>query len=148
MNMNNDGRKLTTSASGKGSKVTIQTTVWSKFQDVDKVQEFSDSDTECLRELRDVLKKHNQLERFGISLLHKHFEVANDEILLETTNIKERTQFIRPVKAKEIERQGHLLMSTCMKLVDGKDGKIAMHCLACARNKDGHTGQHGTYSKT
>jgi hypothetical protein len=83
--------------------LSIQPTKWSQLPGADAVIEFSDKDTDFLRELRDVLKKHGVLERFGISLLHTHFDVAEDEVLLETTDIEERTQFIRPVKIKEYE---------------------------------------------
>lgn len=33
----------------------------------------------CLAELREVLGKHDRLNRFGITLIHKHFELSEDE---------------------------------------------------------------------
>ena len=97
--------------------IKVQVTQWSQFPDVDKVPKFSDTDIECLREVREVLKKYGQLDRFGISLLHKHFEIANDEFLLETTDVKERTQSIRPVKAKDyLARDDLSVMATSINL--------------------------------
>ena len=124
-------------------KINVQPTKWSEFPDVDTVQQFSDDDADCLKELRDVLQKHGRLERFGISLLHTHFEIAEDELLLETTDTKERTQLIRPVKIKDYQQgSGLSLMSTSLKLVAGE--AVAVQYCGCARDKHGHTGGHST----
>ena len=121
--------------------IIMQPTKWSELPDIDSVVEFSDGDADCLREIRDVLKKHGCLERFGISLLHTHFDIAEDELLLETTDTKERTQFIRPVKIKDYQGRDDLsLMTTALKFVDG-DIVATIRC-GCGRDKDGHTGEH------
>jgi len=122
--------------------INIQPTKWSNFPDVDSVLEFSDDDAHCLRELRDVLKKHDCLERFGITLLHTHFEIGEDEILLETTNVQERTQIIQPVKAKDYQGAEFSLMTTSLKLVEGDS--IGVQYCTCSRNKDGHSGGHAS----
>ncbi len=102
---------------------------WSQLSDVDDVDKFSESDTECLQELREVLKKYKQLDRFGITLLHKHFEIGDDEVLLETTNIKKRTQFVRPVKIKDLEAEGMSFITTSLKMVEGT--QISAAALIC-----------------
>ena len=43
-----------------------------------------------LDELRSVLVKHGYTYRFGISLLHRHFDLAHDEVLMETTDTEAR----------------------------------------------------------
>ena len=122
--------------------IAVQSTLWSQLPDVDKVPKFSDSDAECLRELRDVLKKHNQLERFGIALLHKHFEIADDEVLFETTDVDKRTQYIRPVKMKDyIDRKDMTIMATCLKLVEGEP-ITQLRCI-CFTSANGHERSHG-----
>lgn len=118
--------------------IATQPTKWSEMPHINSVIEFSDTDKECLAEIRDILKKHGNLNRFGISLLHNHFEVGEDEFLLETTDEKRRTQYIRPVKKAEFE--GHDMVVTSLRLVEGE--AIAEMSCRCGRDKDGHDGTH------
>jgi hypothetical protein len=69
---------------------------------VDHVLPLSDYDDPCLSEIRDVLLRHNALNRFGITLLHDHFEVADDEILVESCDPVLRTLVLRPMKKAEV----------------------------------------------
>ncbi|MCI0356448.1 MAG: hypothetical protein L0099_15645 [Acidobacteria bacterium] len=50
-----------------------------------------------LEKLGDVIVHHNLHERYGISLLHKHFELLRDEILLRGIDRNRRVAHIRPV---------------------------------------------------
>jgi hypothetical protein len=50
-----------------------------------------DADAPFLDEMRAVMAKYGNLDRFGLSLLHEHFEVAADEIMLETNDPDQRT---------------------------------------------------------
>lgn len=123
------------------SSIIVQSTLWNELPDVHSAIEFSEKDAECLTELRQVLIKFGSLDRFGICLLHTHFEIEDDEILLETTNVEERTQFIRPVKIQDYEGKDDLkLMTTALKLIEGD--AIAVQRCGCLRDKDGHTGRH------
>lgn len=70
--------------------------------DIDEVEPLSDLDQPCLTEIRAVLVKHDVLRRFGITLLHEHFEVADDEILVETIDVETRTLTSRPEKIAEL----------------------------------------------
>ena len=70
--------------------------------DTGHVELLSLADESCLREVREVLKKHNALSRFGITLLHQHFPVADDEVLLETCDPETRTLTIRPTKTEQL----------------------------------------------
>src|SRR5262249_55234242 len=60
------------------------------------------SERECLQEVRQVLERHGCLARFGIALLHSHFSLEDDEVLVETTNLKTRTLTARPVHISEV----------------------------------------------
>jgi hypothetical protein len=71
--------------------------------DIDEVQPKSTDDSACLDEIRQVLIKHGATHRFGISLLHQHFDVGNDEILVEECDPVARTLVIKPRKASEME---------------------------------------------
>jgi len=70
----------------------------SKLPDITEVIELCDSDLPIMDEIYQVLKKHDALKRFGVTLLHEHFDVADDEVLIELTNRESRTQTIKPVK--------------------------------------------------
>ncbi|MEU4211926.1 hypothetical protein AB0F13_18295 [Streptomyces sp. NPDC026206] len=48
-------------------------------------------DAEFVQDLVAVLEKHGNVERFGLCLLHGHFPLAADEILVETTDAETRT---------------------------------------------------------
>lgn len=69
-----------------------------KLPDITEVVELNENDLPVMDEIYQVLKKHNALKRFGVTLLHEHFDVADDEVLIELTNRKSRTQTIQPVK--------------------------------------------------
>jgi hypothetical protein len=106
----------------------------------DTVQPITDEEKDCLIEIRDILKKHDKLERFGVTLLHKHFEIAEDEILLEDTDEKTRTQTIRPVKRQDVLDKGDQVLETCWSL---SDGAVFMACRrGCAKQDGGHYNVH------
>jgi hypothetical protein len=39
-----------------------------------------ESDDACFQEIKEVLKRHGLEHRYGLTLLHKHFELSDDEI--------------------------------------------------------------------
>jgi hypothetical protein len=51
--------------------------------DVTEVDPVDATDMAILAEIQDVLKRHNALGRFGVNLLHQHFDMADDEIMVE-----------------------------------------------------------------
>ncbi|WP_316759955.1 hypothetical protein [Streptomyces herbicida] len=54
-----------------------------------------------VQDLVAVLEKHGNLERFGLCLLHDHFSLAVDEILVETTDTEARTLHTHVEKASQ-----------------------------------------------
>ncbi|MFE4961913.1 hypothetical protein [Streptomyces sp. NPDC056660] len=56
-------------------------------------------DAEFVRDLMGVLAKHGNLDRFGLCLLHDHFPLAADEVLVETNDPRARTLNIHVEKA-------------------------------------------------
>jgi hypothetical protein len=66
--------------------------------DIDDVSPLSANDEPCLREVREVLERHGTLQRFGVTLLHEHFVLSDDEALVEFVDTQERTLTTRPVK--------------------------------------------------
>lgn len=92
------------------------------------------ADDDLFHDLADVLKKHNALNRFGITLLHKHFEIASDEALLETTDVAGRQHLLRTVKRSELVDKD--AVETAWKL--GPNGEALWGCICVDMG-----GQHG-----
>ena len=65
-----------------------------------EIKPLNESDREVMEALREVLLKHDAIERFGITLLHNHFPTGEDETLIETSDSANRTMTIRPHKGK------------------------------------------------
>jgi hypothetical protein len=72
------------------STVILESVQFASLTDVDDVAPISDKDHDVLEEVRDVLRKHGVTDRFGICLLHRHFDLAEDEILMESTDVTAR----------------------------------------------------------
>lgn len=107
---------------------------------VDSVSPLNEDDTSCIKELRDVLERHGKLDRIGIHLLHKHFELNSDEILLETTDDSKREQNIRVVKTSNLPTDVTFL-DTAWRL---DSGEVAVKCrMKCVEYSGGsHHNQH------
>jgi hypothetical protein len=120
------------------SKIVLQPMQWGSLKDIDDVQKIGDSDKDCLEEIRQILEKHNMLDRFGVSLLHNHFDLADDEIMLETTDVSKREHWVRPVKKSELQDRNMEPTTTILRF-DNQGWN--QHC-SCARSVSGHTGGH------
>jgi hypothetical protein len=66
--------------------------------DIMDVEPLGAADHACLQEIKDVLLRHGRLNRFGVTLLHEHFAISHDEILVEECDPANRTLTIRPEK--------------------------------------------------
>ena len=113
---------------------------WAPLKDIDDVEPLNEKDTPVLKDLYAVLEKHGYLDRFGITLIHKHFEIADDEILLETTDEKNRVLTMRTVKEAAPENQGST--QTMWKLQKGGDYQTMARCFASCE-----TNIHGNHSR-
>lgn len=75
--------------------------------DISEVTPFNENDKPVMDEIISVLKKHNALGRFGVTLLHQHFDINSDEILCESTDVLTRTQTIKPIKKTELAQNDY-----------------------------------------
>ena len=78
----------------------------------------SNSDSACIQDIVQVLKKHNCLERFELTLLHKHFELEDDEVLAETNNPVCRTLLVEPIAKEDLENSQYY--ETAWRFDDGR----------------------------
>jgi hypothetical protein len=87
------------------SQLTLETVQWSSLPDIDDVEPVGEGDRQVLEEIREVLVRHGRTGRFGVCLLHKHFEIAADEIAVEYTDIQARTSTV-VVKPNDTASEG------------------------------------------
>jgi hypothetical protein len=117
--------------SKKPNVIAIQPIQWSELPDVENIQTFSEIDARWIHKLYSVLKKYNQQDGLGVAMLHRHFEIADDEFLLETTDVKKRTQLIRPMKKNYKGHKDKSTMAMIVKLVEGRGGISMLACRRC-----------------
>jgi hypothetical protein len=94
------------------STVVLEAMQWSDLDHIADVRPIDDSDAPCLDEIRAVLEKHGCLSRFGVTLLHSHFHLGEDEMMLETTDLERREHLVRPVKHSFLEENGITAQTT------------------------------------
>jgi hypothetical protein len=83
--------------------ITVSPMQWSTLPDMDRMDhDLNASDADCLADIRNVLARHGKLERFGITLMHKHFEIGDDECLVETIDVHTRTLTVRPYPKSDL----------------------------------------------
>ena len=104
---------------------------WAKLENIDAIPELNDSDAQCLGEIGEVLRKHNMTERFGVNLLHKHFDIGENETLMESTDKENRRLIIETVSSEHTERS----VQTNWMFVDEGGGHATMWCTQrCGKN--------------
>lgn len=96
------------------------------------------SDDALFRELAEVLLKHNALDRFGITLLHKHFDIAPNEALLETTDTAAREQKMTVINRADFDKLG--AVETSWRL--GPNGEALWGCVCVPDRETGQCGRH------
>jgi hypothetical protein len=70
--------------------VSLETVQWASLLDIDSVEPINDADAAVLEEIHQVLLRHGKSSRFGVCLLHKHFEITDDEVAIEYTDVERR----------------------------------------------------------
>jgi hypothetical protein len=82
--------------------ITVETVQYSSLTDIDEVEPLTDRDHSVLTELRDVLRKHAVTDRFGVCLLHRHFDLNDDEVLVESTDPDARVSTLTVARRNSI----------------------------------------------
>ena len=78
-------------------------TTTAQLPDIDDVPQRPDQDADCLAEIRRVLEKHGKLGRFGLFLMHSHFRLDPEEVLVEHCDINSRTLTIKPAHREALQ---------------------------------------------
>lgn len=64
--------------------------------DIEEVTPRGASDDALFAELAAVLKRHDALDRFGVSLLHRHVPLHATKARLEVTHVRTKAQALQP----------------------------------------------------
>ncbi|MBK6545758.1 MAG: hypothetical protein IPG12_10875 [Saprospiraceae bacterium] len=112
--------------------------------DIQEVALITEDDSNCLAELKEIIVKHGKENKFGISLLHKHFDLLENEMLVETINIKDRVLTTKPVYADEQRKNSLVQTVWCF----SKDQSFSKACESfCPKDDKGrHRGYKDHYS--
>jgi hypothetical protein len=124
--------------------LVMQPMDWASLSDIDDVEPVGVDDTACLQELYAVLKRHGKHERFGVTLLHKHFPVNDDEVMLEHIDSANRRLELRPAKkdSPEVARS----VQTSWRLTEAVGPQPNTACyIRCVRNIYGNHENGGHY---
>jgi hypothetical protein len=127
------------------SQVVVQPMQWASTKDIHEVEPISDKDSEILQQLREVLVKYNAIDRFGVTLIHKHFELQENEQLVEFTDVENRRLTIQPVA----NGQAINTIETSWKFSEASSGPhpltvCVFRCYYDAQSTPQHVGKHVT----
>ena len=115
--------------------IIMQPMDWAPLQDIDDIEPIGDADTACIHELYEVLKRHDKQDRFGLVMLHKHFEMQDDEILLERTETAQRRLVLEPAKISAPEAARSVQTSWRLSEAGGEMMRVCQR--QCFRNIQG-----------
>ncbi len=73
---------------------------------IDQVERRLDREAALFGEIREVLKRHGVERKYGLALLHKHFDLAEGEVLVEYADAESRTLITKPAPRSAISAGG------------------------------------------
>lgn len=112
-----------------------------KQPDIHDVEFRQESEANAFREVRDVLRRHGLDKKYGITLLHKHFDLADDEIMVEHTDLENRTLTSKPAKIGDVPTSN--LVEVTWSLEEDKTmGVCIWRCYYDANSNPQHVGKH------
>lgn len=117
--------------------LTIQALQWARLADLHDVPPLDPHDLACMAELREVLVRHGRLERFALHLVHRHFDLAPHEVLVEYSDPLAREQVLR------VERRDAEVLKTAIPTTwTLGEAQPLVACVCAFRVQHGHLGRH------
>ena len=125
-------------------KTMLNPILHNELSDIQEVALITKDDSYCLSELKEIILKYGKENKFGISLLHTHFDLLENEMLVETINVKERVLTTTPVQVDEQRKKSLVQTVWCF----SKDQSLVKGCESfCPRDDKGrHKGYKDHYS--
>ena len=119
---------------------------WNHLSDINDVKPLDNNDRNCLAAVSDVIAKFGCLDRFGVNLLHRHFEMSDDEILVEQVDEAGRKLVTEPVKVDSVRDRMSSAYETQWHWRRDAGGEVSLICiLRCFPGNwqsPGHSTQH------
>ena len=125
--------------SNADGKIELKTIQWRELPDINDVEQINDKDYAVLEELRSVLVRHGYTDRFGVTLLHKHFDLNEDEVLME------RTDEVARVSTLSVETRNYSSKATIETM--WKFGKTIVGATVCRQMCDYNKGHKRVHKK-
>lgn len=108
---------------------------------VNVVKPFSEKEDQAFfDEVYEVMKRHDKIKRFGLTLLHHHFDIKDGETLLESCDEDNRTLTLQPVEKNKLSKGSSLLETNwrfdndqtllCIQYCDGEISHELLHLTA------------------
>jgi hypothetical protein len=128
------------SPSTGSAPLVLQTIQWTSLQQIEDLKPVSEEDYEVLGELREVLLRRGYANRFGVCLLHKHFDLQPGEVALEESDEVARVSTIRVVS----EQFAQNAMETAWSFSENADIRAGRNCQVRCQGfgQTGHSRQH------
>ena len=123
------------------TRLSISAVQWSRLQDLRDVPPLDAADLACLAEVREVLARHGRLGRFAMHLVHRHFELAPHEVLVEYSDPRTREQHFR-VEPRAGSAARHAIATTWLLDPLDADAPPLVTCVCAYRRQQGHLGRH------
>ena len=100
---------------------------------IDDVVPFNEKDHELMKEMKVLLAKHNALNRFGITLLHDHFPISEEEEMVEFQDSQNQTLTAKPMSKAKLAEMPITLMETQWRL--DVPNVLAMATMKCVKHQ-------------
>ena len=84
-----------------------------------RIESLGAGDEAVIEQVREVLEENGALDRFGLTLLHSHFDLEEGEVLVERVDSERRTLTIRPEKRVELEEEADPVVTSWRLAADG-----------------------------
>jgi len=135
-----DIRENTSPATNERNLLPTTVNPYQGLRDIDDTPDPSQEERVQLERLAAFMEREGMTERFGIMLLHNHFEVAEDEELVESCDPKTRKLTIQPINKKELAKIAGGFRDTQWRW--DKQAKSLRCLLRCSNTGQGHSILH------
>jgi hypothetical protein len=122
-------------------RLVIRPLHWAEVPELNGVTPLDADDLACMAELRDVLERHRRLHRFALHLVHRHFDLAADEVLVEYTDERSREQRLH-VEPRASAALRDAVATTWRFDAASDAGEPFVACVCATRDGQGHLGRH------
>lgn len=119
------------------ARIKISVMQWGRLPDLREVAPLDEADLACMDELRDVLARHGRLGRFALHLVHRHFEIADGEVLVEYSDPCARELLLRVEPLRDAVTFGAVPTTWTLDA-----GGAQVVCMCAFRAGQGHLGRH------